>query len=50
MTTVNAILKGNDLTEFVFQLKSAGCEPWIKKQGGRISIISLKLKTCDYCN
>jgi hypothetical protein len=45
MTIVNAILKGNDLTEFVFQLKNAGYEPWIKKQGGRISVISIKLKT-----
>ena len=39
MTIVNAILKGNDLTEFVFQLKNSGYEPGIKTQGCRISII-----------
>ena len=50
MTIVNAILKGNDLTEFLFQLNNYGYEPWFQKQGGRISVISIKVKNINYCN
>jgi hypothetical protein len=47
-TIVNLILENNDLSEFVFELKYAGYEPWIMKQANRITSINLRLNKY-YC-